>query len=327
MSGDSVRIGIVGGHGHESVRWLPGAELAWAKDGYDDQALVNASLRGCDRTFASMEEMIGEFQPAVIYVGSVFGWNARLIVRALERGIPVVSEKPLAVTRTDLDLLRRITGHGRPVVVAEFAMRWCRSLQLARELIRAGRIGDPAHVQAQKSYKFGSSRPDFYRRRELFGGIIPWVASHAIDYAAWTTGLRYRAVSARHGNRCHADYAEMEDFATMQFEMSGGVPCVVSADFLRPAGASSHGDDRLRVTGTEGVVEVKGADVFLATADGEETWHRPSADPAERARDLVLSALGRDDTTTLEESLHVTEAALAARESADGPRSWVEISS
>lgn len=330
MKAESVRIGIVGGYGHESVRWLPGAELAWAADGYDDKAIHNARLRGSDRTYRSLDELIGEFRPDIVYVGSVYGWNARLILHSLDHGIPIVSEKPLAVTREELELLRQRVGPGRPGVVAEFAMRWCHSFKRARQLIQEGAIGAPIHIQAQKSYKFGVSRPDFYRERALFGGIIPWVASHAIDFAAWTTGLRYHSVAAQHGNRCHPEYPEMEDFAAMQFEMSGGVPCVITADFLRPEGAPTHGDDRLRVTGDAGVIEVRGSDVFLTDGKGEKTWHDPSADPEERARELVSAALGCGHTITPEESLHITEAALAAREAADahrsGRRSWVEIS-
>src|SRR5690606_24708979 len=142
----------------------------------------------------------------------------------------------------------------------------------ARELIHLGAIGDVVMVQAQKSYRFGTSRPDFYKTRALFGGIIPWVGTHAIDFARWCTGLSYETVTGRHGNRSFPAYGEMEDHAALFFTMKGGVPCLVTADFLRPEGAKTHSDDRLRVTGSKGVVEIRRTNVMITTEKGKERW-------------------------------------------------------
>ena len=41
------------------------------------------------------------------------------------------------------------------------------------------------------------------------------------------------------------------------FEFAGGATGIVHADFLRPAKAPTHGDDRLRVVGGTGTIEVR----------------------------------------------------------------------
>jgi len=317
-----MRIGILGGHGHFTMRQLPGAEFAWAEDGFDSAATAQARALGSSEVFPDPERLLSEFAPELVYVGSVYARNGSLAAWALERGLPVVTEKPMAADFQTLARIARLTAAG-PGIIAEHTIRWFPVIEKAREIVLAGRIGQPVMVQAQKSYKFGDHRPAFYGKRELFGGTIPWVAIHAIDFAFRCAGLRYESVTAVHGNRSSPAYPEMEDFAAMTFTMEGGVPCLITADFLRPAGATSHGDDRLRITGTDGVVEVVGEEVILITRHGEERFQLavPSSLWGKVARDLVDSALRRDDSMiTPEECLHVTCAALAAREAADTGR-------
>lgn len=317
---EKIKIGIVGGYGHETIRVHPNASLAWAHDGYDDRALQKAEAFNHGVAFPSMEEMLEKFQPDIVYVGTVFTRNGPVALEALERGLPVISEKPLATDEKTLARLRQITSAKNLQIIAELAMRWSPAFVKARHLIQSGVIGDPVLIQAQKTYKFGTNRPDFYKKRELFGGIIPWVASHAIDFASSCTGLKYESVSAQHGNRHFPEYAEMEDHAAMLFQMTNGVPCVITADFLRPSGASSHADDRLRVTGTSGVVEVVNHDVTLTTSEGVQNWNCPSTETEgiQRAIAFVDAALGlKVDEISTADSLHITEAALLARMSAD----------
>lgn len=316
MTAVPLKIGLVGGWGHESVRHYPGAHLAWACD-HDERALERAAAGG-RVVFRTMDELIECFRPDVIYVGTVFARNGVVAAEALERGFPVVCEKPLAADRKTLERLERLTDKGGRVI-AEFAMRWSAPFARARELVAAGQIGDVVFLQARKSYKFGAGRPDFYQLRETFGGIIPWVASHAIDFAAWSAGLSYRRVTAHQGNRCFPEYVEMEDHAVMLFEMSNGSPCAITADFLRPDGAASHGDNMLHLTGTQGVIEVRNSEVTLTTVAGVNRWmfEPDHGEAVRRAVHLVHAALGENGSITTGESLHITRAALAARLSAD----------
>ena len=315
-----MRIGIIGGYGHESIRLLPGVKLAWACDGFDQQALRRAEAAGGHKTYPDMDSLLEDFCPDLVYIGSAYALNGSLAIRALERGFDVVSEKPLAVDKVVFDQLGLLTASGERRLIGEFTMRWMEPFQRARELIRSGAIGQPVIIQAQKTYKFGAYRPEFYKERRLFGGIIPWVAVHAIDFAAWCTGLRYESVRAMHGNRCFPEFAEMEDHAIMQFQMTGGVPCLITSDFLRPSGASSHSDDRLRVTGSEGVLEIRNREIFLSDAHKEYHW-LCETEPLTRAKlaeVMVKAALGHPDSEiTTQECLHVTAAALAARDAAD----------
>ena len=54
------------------------------------------------------------------------------------------------------------------------------------------------------------------------------------------------------------------------FELDGGGTGIVHADFYRPDKTATHGDDRLRVAGTQGVVEVRAGRCLLLANDGAE---------------------------------------------------------
>ena len=75
--------------------------------------------------------------------------------------------------------------------------------QAAREAVQQGAIGEPILISSQKSYKYGAKRPWFYKERRTYGGTIPWVGIHALDYMKWVSGQKYTYVAAYEGNKAH----------------------------------------------------------------------------------------------------------------------------
>jgi hypothetical protein len=109
------------------------------------------------------------------------------------------------------------------------------------------------------------------------------------------------------------------------FELSGGGTALVHADFLRPAAAATHGDDRLRIAGSEGVVEVMGGRCRLIT-NGQ-----PEVDVTDQvtARPIhveLLSALKGEPSElySTADSLATAQVLLRAREATDQGR-WIEL--
>ena len=81
-------------------------------------------------------------------------------------------------------------------------------------------------------------------------------------------GRRFRRVLGVQGNLSRPALAGMEDHCVALFELENGASAVVHADYLRPAKAATHGDDRLRIAGSRGVVEVRDGRCRLVT-EGE----------------------------------------------------------
>lgn len=326
-----LRLGFIGGFGHHYLRGalsdpdLTIEALAVAGDGREPDAARGKFKDLLDRAtwFDDPVAMFDAFRPTVVSIGGVYAHNSGIIVEALRRGVAVVADKPIAATWKALDALREAASDGNKALLTEFDFRSRATFRAARAAVEAGEIGDVVLATAQKSYRFGEpgSRPDFYRRREDYGSTMLWIASHGIDAIRFTTGLRFRTVAGAHGNLSKPDYAAMEDHCAALFTMERGATGVVHADYLRPAAADTHGDDRLRIAGGRGVIEIRGDRCLITTHDRPERDATDSATPAPMHRELLDAAL-RGDTRWYgtEASLETATALLAARDAADTGR-------
>ena len=166
------------------------------------------------------------------------------------------------------------------------------------------KIGEVIMLNAQKSYKYGT-RPWWYGDRSLYGGTIPWVGIHAIDWIYYFSKKKFTSV------RSVSLGKDPEMAALCQFEMSDGAIAAANIDFQRPATSPTHGDDRIRCVGTKGVIEVRDQSYTLINEDGI-TKEMPKDAP-----ELLALFLDGDCDLTADEVFYVTRVALAARDSAD----------
>ena len=148
-------------------------------------------------------------------------------------------------------------------------MRGVPELAAVRQAVRGGAIGDPLMSFSQKTYKWGKTRPDSYRSRKTFPGIAPWVGIHAFDWLHWILGDVFTEVQGREGTTARPDFPACASQAAFVLTMRNGGVASVTLDYLRPEAAPTHGDERLRIAGTRGVIETALVErkVTLTTAD------------------------------------------------------------
>jgi predicted dehydrogenase len=326
-----MRIAFVGGFGHH---YLKGAlkdpaiqadrPIAFAPSGpEDDRAETAAHAYGDVRFYPDFTRMLDDYRPDVVNVGGIYARNGDLAAAALERDIPVVSDKPIAATWPQLERLRKLTDGTRRVLLTEFDFRSRATFRAARDVIRAGKIGTPVLATAQKSYRFGK-RPAWYADRALYGGTMLWVASHAIDVVRFATGRRITAVTGRQGNVTRPQLPTMEDHSLALLELEGGASGIVHADYFRPDKTPEHGDDRLRVAGSKGVVEVRGGRCRLLGEDGVERDVTDEAKVQPIHVELLAAVRGEsDDLYSTAASLEIAAVLLHARDAADN-QEWVK---
>jgi predicted dehydrogenase len=265
-------------------------------------------------------KMLDELEPDIVAVFAPYARNGQVNIEAVQHGCHVISEKPVASTLKDLDTLRAERDRMKVRVAAMLTMRFQPGFVAARRAVKDGCIGEPLLISAQKSYKWGG-RPWYFKRRKDYGGSIPWVAIHAIDFIRFVTGLEFKSVTARQAVKLHKDYPESEDCGALLFDMSNGGQATLTFDFLRPAPAGSHGDDRLRVAGTRGVVEVRVAEQTVCELISDERAAAAlplAADEHNAFVDFVASLRGgHSPALSDEDAFRATEVALKARDAAD----------
>lgn len=329
-----MKIGFIGGFGHHYLRGALSDDaiaidrpIAFAPSAaHDDRAAAIAKQLGDVTFYDDAQTLLDRFKPDVVSVGAIYALNGDHAAAALERGIPVVSDKPIAATWAQLGRLRELVqANPASVLLTEFDFRSRAVFRAARQAVRDGHIGAPALATGQKSYRFGS-RPDWYSDRAQYGGLMLWVASHAIDAIRFVAGARVLAVTGRQGNISRPQLGTSEEYVTATLELEGGGTGIVHADYYRPDKASTHGDDRLRVAGPKGVVEVRGGICMLIGEDGTERDITDSVTVRPMHTEL-LAAVGGESTDlySTAESLEVAAVLLHARDAADR-QAWIRCS-
>ena len=237
----------------------------------------------------------------------------------LERGLPVMAEKPLAMDLLTLEGLFQLARKSKLALVPMHTMRGDPALASIRRAVRCGEIGEPLLSFSQKTYKWGKDRPDYYRSRKTFAGIAPWVGIHAFDWLHAILGDVFTSVQGCEGATARPDYPACASQAAFVLTMKNGGVAAVTLDYLRPESARTHGDERLRIAGARGVIETALIDrkVTLITAEGPPGTLPLHSEPdlfTQFARSLRGEA---PPPLTLSEACRITEIALEAQQAAD----------
>lgn len=321
-----MNIGLIGHQGHQSI------VLDSLKDSKEHQIVAFAkgspsddcnnfvgylnSLGHKPKVYEDYQEMLDSTSLDIVSTGPQFGLNGKVNSAVIEKRIPLLAEKPIATDLETLDKMEIAYWENPFPLMPMMNFRYSPAFFTAHQLIASGAIGKVCLINAQKSYRLGE-RPAFFKTRATYGGSIPWVGSHAIDWVMWYAQSDFLSVVATQSTRENGGHEEMESFALCQFRLKNDIMASVNIDYLRPAKAKTHGDDRVRVAGSKGVVEVRDSCCYLINDDhqGEVALESPKrkmfADFIEEVRGNGTSLVNAKDAFSL------TRACLVARESAD----------
>ena len=132
--------------------------------------------------------MIKATRPDVVIVCTMDATHHEYIIKALELGCDVVTEKPMT---TDAEKCRAIfeavERTGKSVRVA-FNIRWGPGPSKVREVIASGAIGDIKHVNLEYSLDTAHGA-DYFRRwhakKACSGGLLVHKSTHHFDLVNW----------------------------------------------------------------------------------------------------------------------------------------------
>lgn len=321
------RVCFIGASGHyryaiDGLKARPDSSAVAIAPGCEGEDITAAvarisSLGSSPRIYEDYREMLDKEAPDVAVINSYFAFNAKIAIEALNRGIHVFVEKPVATSFEDLELLKEAHASSGKKLAAMLGLRYAPHFYTAWKAVRDGAVGEVRLMTAQKSYRLGERGPN-YRKRELYGGTIPWVGSHAIDWLYWFGNKKFVSVMASHSSKCNRGHGDLEVTAICHFVLEDEVLAAVNIDYLRPSTAPSHDDDRARIAGTAGVIEVRSGKVYLISEERSGIQEIAPTIPGTIFGDFLDEVNGRGQClVSAEDSFYVTEACLRARESAD----------
>lgn len=275
----SVRFGIIGlGMGAVHARNLtdgkvPRAELGAVCD------LKPERLRPFDGVpqFADSAAMLRSGAIDAVVVATPHYSHPDLAIAALDAGLHVVVEKPIAVHKAEAERLLRAARPGGPLLGVMLNQRTDPRYRRIREIVQSGALGNLQRVSWTITDWF---RTDVYFKASDWrgtwagegGGLLMNQCPHQIDLLQWLFGMPRTVRAWCCFGKYHA--IEVEDEVTAYFEYPNGATGVFCAST-----AEAPGVNRLEVAGDRGrlVLEGKRLEWVRNTVDAR-TFSRAATD-------------------------------------------------
>jgi predicted dehydrogenase len=325
-----MKIAIIGNWGHhvcvlEETDLMPEAQVVGLAPGIPEEDLSSLQTKYPKaETYAAHHSMFAAMQPDVVLISTRLDRIAPLAIDTARAGYHSICEKPLALDQATLRSLWDAVIENRTQCLAMLPSRTHPVLAAAKAMVNAGRIGDVKLLNARKSYKCANQPAGWIGQRATYGGTLPWIGIHALDFIQAITGCGFSSVSALHANVAHPLQPDREDICTMSLRLSNGAMATASIDYLRPQSAPSHGDDWLRIVGTEGSIEAAMERNCLTVFDATGVHEVTEFESRQPYFPPILQKLPRpgegEPTIETRRSFALTHTALSARDAGDACR-------
>jgi predicted dehydrogenase len=265
--------------------------------------------------YNNYSEMLDIEKPDIAGISTRYDLNAEISIDCLNRGIHCMTEKTIAHSYEKLAEIRKAAEKSSKTIIGMHAMRYNPEYYAAYKALKEGAIGEPRLITGQKSYMFGSSRPEFYKNRKTYGSTILWVASHAIDWTYWMMG-EFKSIYALHSAQNNFEYGDCEAASVITFSFTNDAMGTINTDFYQPQKSKIHSDDQVRIAGEKGIIQVQYGKAFLTTHDKEKT--ELPLEKGDFFGDFCRELQGKGQCRlSMEDSFYVSNLCLLARESAD----------
>lgn len=233
---NQVRIGIVGTswwtdsmympalikHPNADVRAVVGRNLDHTREFAKQWKVPNA--------YANLEELLSNETVDAIIIATPNKQHYAIAMTAIEHGLHVLCEKPLAMNYTEASNMAEAADTAGVKTMVPFTYRFMPTARYLRELIEQGYIGKPYHLNMR--YYTGYAREGQYMWRfdldESGSGVVGDLGTHWLYLADWFYG-EIKAVSAMLGYHVSREprpdgqpYELADDSAVMMLEFENG---------------------------------------------------------------------------------------------------------
>jgi UDP-N-acetylglucosamine 3-dehydrogenase len=301
-----LRAGVVGlgmmGRNHVRV-WdeaVDGVELVGVADP-DPEAVERATQGRRTRGFDDPARMFAEEQLDLVSIVAPTSLHLPVTLAALEAGINVLVEKPIAATREEaMRMIDAAAAAGRMLTVGHIE-RFNPAIRELRRRLAADELGRVFQVHATRLGPFPA------RIRDV--GVVVDLAPHDLDIMRYLVGSEPVRIYAEAERRIHTEHEDLFN-GTMKF--ANGVIGVLDINWLTPTKRRI-----LTVTGERGmyVADYIAQDlVFYANPEAGATWVNQGVTSVAEG-EMTRRSINREEPLTVE----LREFAAAVRDGGPPP--------
>lgn len=233
----------------------PGAELAAVCDTNEARAAQIAERFGARRWYASYDELLADHDVAAVSIATPDHLHRAVGEAAAKAGKHILMEKPLALTVEDCRAIIAAAEQAGVKLMVDFHNRWNPPLNLLKQSIDAGELGDPLLISGRlNNTLFVPTEMLTWAGRSA---TIWFTGSHLIDLASWLAGSEATRVYSVARSRVLAERGlPTPDFFATTVEFANGAVATLETCWVLPNSEPSVVDFRLRCVGTKGSASI-----------------------------------------------------------------------
>lgn len=225
-----IKVGIIGcGNIFEShakpLEAIDGVELAAVCDINSERATAAAQKHGA-KAYTDYRLMITGGGLDAVHICTAHYLHAEMCVFALEHGLDVICEKPMAIKYDDSLKMKEASERTGSKLCIIFQNRYNPGSVLIKNCLDSGRLGRVLGAKCEVSWHRDQ---DYYKHDDWRGsysteggGVIINQAIHTLDLMRWLIGSRVSDVSASVSHRGDT-LVEVEDTAEGRISFEGGI--------------------------------------------------------------------------------------------------------
>lgn len=280
-----LRIGLVGAGNiaktHlEAYKSVESAEIVAVCDINPEILEKTAQKYEIKNTYLSITQMIENEELDAV---DVCVWNcdhAKCSIEALNAGLHVLCEKPMATNAQDAEKMIETAKKNNKLLMIGFVMRFSNDGVVAKDFVDKDYLGDIYYSKATYLRRHGAPGGWFTDKARSSGGPVIDLGVHVIDFTRYLMGKPkalsvFASTDDRIKNRAHlktdvawkpqdatdADLYDVEDFAVALIKYEGNKTTLLETSY------SINGDDVIQKQffGTKGGMDINGDQMKIYT--------------------------------------------------------------
>jgi predicted dehydrogenase len=280
-------VGWIGRNRMEAMVKTGLAEIGAIADAVESNAAEASKLAPEAERVSSLEELL-KLDLDGIVIATPSALHAEQAIAALESGVAVFCQKPLARTRTEtLRVIDAARANNQSLAV-DLSYRFTSGIQQLRRVVQSGELGRIFAIGLVFHNAYGPDKAWFYDFELAGGGCVIDLGIHLVDLALWILDYpQVQNATARlfhQGQPLGSPPNAVEDYATARLDLSNGTALQLNCSWKLQAGCDAI--IAVAFHGTNGGVEFRNvngsfyefrAERFYGTrletlAEGPEDW-------------------------------------------------------
>jgi predicted dehydrogenase len=239
-----------------ALRALPDAAIVGCVSATRAEAEAFARQHGIGDVYADVESLIADGRPDLVVIATPDDIHPTATAAALEAGVAVYCEKPLANDAAVAAGLADLADRAGVAASVGYSFRYNPAIQALKADIVSGRLGEPWLIELYEH------NPQFHPARgkamnwkgdpaQARAGALFEYGSHVVDLAGWLVGP-VRRVSTSFARVLPG--ARLDDIATLQLQFDPPAIGILVASWVLSGGFPGI---RIRLHGSAGLGEVR----------------------------------------------------------------------